>query len=83
MFGLLSWLTAGTTAPNSLLVRPSAPQYPWYTIAVLMLETQQEIASGLWKGLLVEMFNHPDNGLEQSLKVPEVFIAHCQLFFNA
>lgn len=68
VFGLLSWLTAGTTAPNSLLVRPSAPQYPWYTIAVLTLETQQEITSGLWKSLLVEMFNHPDSGLEQALK---------------
>ncbi|KAG0730100.1 Ectopic P granules protein 5 [Chionoecetes opilio] len=68
VFALLSWLTAGTTAPNSLLVRPSAPQFPWFTIAVLILETQQEINSGLWKNLLLELFNHPDVGLEQAVK---------------
>ena len=69
VFALLSWLTAGTTAPNSLLVRPSAPEFPWFTIAVLILETQQEIGSGLWKNLLVELFNEPDIGLEQAVKV--------------
>ncbi|XP_068201303.1 ectopic P granules protein 5 homolog [Palaemon carinicauda] len=66
--GLLSWLTAGTTAPNSLLVRSSAPQFPWYTLAVLMLETQQELSSGLWKNLLLELYSNPQITLEEALK---------------
>lgn len=66
--GLLSWLTAGTTAPNSLLVRSSAPQFPWYTLAILMLETQQELSSGLWKNLLLELYGNPQVTLEEALK---------------
>lgn len=67
--GLLSWLTAGTTAPNSLLVRSSAPQFPWFTLAVLSLETQQELTSGLWKNLLLELYANPQATLEQALEV--------------
>ncbi|XP_047502036.1 ectopic P granules protein 5 homolog [Penaeus chinensis] len=66
--GLLSWLTSGTTAPNSLLVRSSAPQFPWFTIAVLSLETQGELASGLWKNLLLELYADPQTSLEVALK---------------
>ncbi|XP_069970328.1 ectopic P granules protein 5 homolog isoform X2 [Penaeus vannamei] len=66
--GLLSWLTSGTTAPNSLLVRSSAPQFPWFTIAVLSLETQGELASGLWKNLLLELYADPQTTLEVALK---------------
>ncbi|XP_045603349.2 ectopic P granules protein 5 homolog isoform X1 [Procambarus clarkii] len=68
VIGLLSWLTAGTTAPNSLLVRPSAPQFPWFTVAVLTLETQQEVNSGLWKNLLLELYTNKQTTLEQALK---------------
>nr|XP_053655972.1 ectopic P granules protein 5 homolog isoform X2 [Cherax quadricarinatus] len=68
VIGLLSWLTAGTTAPNSLLVRASAPQFPWFTVAVLTLETQQEVSSGLWKNLLLELFTNKSTTLEQALK---------------
>ncbi|XP_063611379.1 ectopic P granules protein 5 homolog [Penaeus indicus] len=66
--GLLSWLTSGTAAPNSLLVRSSAPQFPWFTIAVLSLETQGELASGLWKNLLLELYADPQTTLEVALK---------------
>ncbi|KAK7082716.1 hypothetical protein SK128_026803 [Halocaridina rubra] len=66
--GLLSWLTVGTSAPNSLLVRSSAPEFPWFTLAVLILETQQEQSSGLWKNLLLELFSNPQASLEEALK---------------
>lgn len=69
VMGLLSWLTAGTTAPNSLLVRSSAPQFPWFTVAVLSLETKQEMASGLWKNLLLQLYGNPQATLEQALQV--------------
>ncbi|CAL4113827.1 unnamed protein product, partial [Meganyctiphanes norvegica] len=65
---LYSWLTSGTTAPNSLMVRSSAPEFPWFTAAVLQLETQHEITSGLWKNLLIEFHKNPDTTVEAALK---------------
>ncbi|KAK4327000.1 hypothetical protein Pmani_002518 [Petrolisthes manimaculis] len=70
VLGLLSWLTSSSSSGGwcSLLVRASAPQFPWFTLAALSLDTQREMSSGLWPGLLTRLYSDPNITLEQALK---------------
>ncbi|XP_076059738.1 ectopic P-granules autophagy protein 5 isoform X2 [Oratosquilla oratoria] len=65
---LLSWMTSGASAPHSLLVRPSAPDLPWFAFVVLTLEMQEEMGSRLWKKLLVELQHEPQQSIDAALK---------------
>ena len=65
---LVSWMTSGTVAPHSLLVKSSDPELPWFVMAVLTLESQNEIKSGIWKNLLSELYRNPDLSVDAALK---------------